>query len=109
MQNPPTKTLFSISEVASLISEAPSLIRFWEKEFKQIKPYKSEKGTRKYTEKDIQIIKLIHHLVKEKGMTLEGAKAYLKTQPHIEPQAVLLEKLTNLKAFLKELKNALPK
>ena len=55
-----------------------SLIRFWETEFKAIKPKKNKKGNRLFTQKDIDSIKKIYHLVKEKGYTLEGAKTALK-------------------------------
>ena len=55
-----------------------SLLRYWEKEFDFIKPYKSEKGTRQYREEDIKAIRLVYHLVKEKGLTLAGAKQKLK-------------------------------
>ena len=56
-----------------------SLIRFWEKEFNLIKPKKNKKGNRLFTQKDIDNFRLIYHLVKEKGYTLEGAKAELKS------------------------------
>ncbi|MFA6261984.1 MAG: MerR family transcriptional regulator [Bacteroidia bacterium] len=101
------KTLYTIGEVAEMIGEAPSLIRFWEKEFPRLKPLKSEKGTRKYTQSDLQMLKLIHHLVKRKGMTLEGARQYLKKQHDTDQQAELLEKLENVKRFLVELKQGL--
>ena len=55
-----------------------SLLRYWEKEFDFIRPYKSEKGTRQYREEDIEAIRLVYHLVKEKGLTLAGAKQKLK-------------------------------
>ena len=55
-----------------------SLLRYWEKEFDFINPYKSEKGTRQYREEDIEAIRLVYHLVKEKGLTLAGAKQKLK-------------------------------
>jgi len=55
-----------------------SALRYWEKEFDSIRPYKSDKGTRQYREEDIEAIRLVHHLVKEKGLTLSGAKQQLK-------------------------------
>ena len=57
---------------------ATSLIRFWESEFDIIKPKKNRKGNRQFTKEDIQNVKLIYHLVKEKGYTLQGAKSMLK-------------------------------
>jgi len=72
------KILYSIQEVARMFHVNASLLRYWEKEFDFIKPYKSEKGTRQYREEDIEAIRLVYHLVKEKGLTLAGAKQKLK-------------------------------
>jgi len=73
------KILYSIQEVAKMFQVNASLLRYWEKEFNSIRPYKSEKGTRQYSEEDIEAIRLVYHLVKEKGLTLAGAKQKLKT------------------------------
>jgi len=73
------KILYSIQEVAEMLHVNASLLRYWEKEFNSIRPYKSEKGTRQYREEDIEAIRLVYHLVKEKGLTLNGAKQKLKT------------------------------
>ena len=72
------KILYSIQEVAEMFDVNASLLRYWEKEFNTIRPYKSEKGTRQYREEDIESIRLVYHLVKEKGLTLSGAKQKLK-------------------------------
>ena len=72
------KILYSIREVAKMFDVNASLLRYWEKEFDSIRPYKSEKGTRQYREEDIESIRLVYHLVKEKGLTLTGAKQKLK-------------------------------
>lgn len=72
------KILYSIQEVAEKFQVKTSLLRYWEKEFDTIIcPYKSEKGTRQYREEDIEAIRLVYHLVKEKGLTLAGAKQKL--------------------------------
>ncbi|MCX7648939.1 MAG: MerR family transcriptional regulator [Flavobacteriales bacterium] len=71
------KIFFSISEVARHLNVNPSLIRFWEKEFPQIKPRKNTRGERLYTKKDIQLLEEIYRLVKVEGFTLEGARRYL--------------------------------
>ena len=73
------KILYSIQEVAKMFDVNASLLRYWEKEFNSIRPYKSEKGTRQYREEDIEAIRLVYHLVKERGLTLSGAKQQLKT------------------------------
>ena len=72
------KILYSIQEVAKMFNVNASLLRYWEKEFDFINPYKSEKGTRQYRNEDIEAIRLVYHLVKEKGLTLAGAKQKLK-------------------------------
>ena len=72
------KVFFTIGEVAEIIGEAASLIRYWENQFDALKPQKNKKGNRMFTKEDIELVKLIHHLVKERGMTLKGAKLKLK-------------------------------
>ena len=104
MSNEISKTFYSISEVAEIIGEAPSLIRFWEKEFTVLKPLKTEKGTRKYDAKSIELIKYIHYLVKQKGYTLEGAKDALRKDQHIGGRAEVIAKLNDVKAFLTQLR-----
>lgn len=101
------KKYFTIGEVAEMIGEAPSLIRFWETEFDFLKPEKTEKGTRKYTRKDIQQLQLVHHLVKEKGFTLQGAKEHIKRNNHAAEDAVILDTLKNLRNMLTELRKQL--
>ena len=72
------KIYFSIGEVSAMFDVNKSLIRFWEKEFNIIKPKKNKKGNRYFTEKDINNFKIIFHLVKERGYTLDGAKKKLR-------------------------------
>ena len=72
------KIYYSIGEVAAIFDVNKSLIRFWEKEFSIIKPKKNKKGNRYFTEKDINNFKIIFHLVKERGYTLDGAKKKLR-------------------------------
>jgi DNA-binding transcriptional MerR regulator len=74
----PEKRYYNIGEVAKAFGVNTSLIRFWEKEFDALKPKKNAKGNRKFTPEDIKNLKLIFHLVKERGFTLEGAKTHLK-------------------------------
>ena len=72
------KIYYSIGEVAAMFNVNKSLIRFWEKEFVIIKPKKNKKGNRYFTENDINNFKIIFHLVKERGYTLDGAKKKLR-------------------------------
>jgi len=104
---PINKSYYTIGEVAEMLNEAPSLIRFWEKEFAMLKPSKTEKGTRKYSQKDIQLLRLIHHLVKEKGYTLQGAAEHIRHQSNIEETAQIIDSLTRLRGFLVEIRQKL--
>jgi DNA-binding transcriptional MerR regulator len=72
------KIFYSIGEVADIIGENQSLIRYWETHFDALKPHKNKKGTRLFTKEDIETIKLIHHLLKERGLTIKGAQQKLK-------------------------------
>lgn len=72
------KLYFSIKEVAEHFDVNESLLRFWEKEFDTINPRKTAGGSRQYSRQDIDDISLVYHLVREKGLTLEGARQMLK-------------------------------
>lgn len=76
----PEKRYYGIGEVAKAFGVNTSLIRFWEKEFDALKPKKNAKGNRKFTPEDINNLKFIYHLVKERGFTLDGAKTHLKEE-----------------------------
>ena len=80
LNKPIQKQYFSISEVATMLGVNASLLRFWEKEFKQIKPKTNARGKRSYNSNDIEIIRSVHVLVKEKGFTLDGARKALKAR-----------------------------
>jgi DNA-binding transcriptional MerR regulator len=72
------KLYYSIGEVAKMFNVNSSLIRYWEKEFEIIKPQKNKKGNRLFTPADIENFHIIYHLVKERGLTLKGAKMKMK-------------------------------
>ena len=76
--NLPDKLYYSIGEVAKAFNVNTSLIRYWEQEFPIIKPKKNKKGNRYFTPEDLKNLQIIYHLVKEKGMTLPGARQKLK-------------------------------
>ncbi|HNF71303.1 MAG TPA: MerR family transcriptional regulator [Chitinophagaceae bacterium] len=105
-----TKVYYTISEVAEMFLVNPSLLRFWEKEFPtqlaNIK--KNKKGDRYYNKQDIGKLKLIFHLVKEKRMTLEGAREHLKNnRKKVKEDMQLIENLTKVRAFLVDLKKSI--
>ncbi len=71
------KVYYSIGETASLLDVPVSTVRFWENEFDILKPIKNKKGNRLFTQADIKNLKIIHHLLKEEGLTLSGVKKRL--------------------------------
>jgi len=97
----------NIGELAKKFDVSVSLIRYWEKEFKQLKPEKSIKGTRKYSKKNIEKFRQIYQLVKIDGFTIEGAKEKLNHQPIVQNHQQAIEKLAELKVFLTKLKDAI--
>lgn len=78
-----TKLYYTIGEVADMFDVNPSLIRFWEKEFKLIQLKKNKKGNRLFTPKDIEKFNKIYQLVKVQGFTLDGAKKALKSKSDV--------------------------
>jgi DNA-binding transcriptional MerR regulator len=103
------KYYYKIGEVAEMLAVNTSLIRFWEKEFPNIKPKKNRRGNRVFTASDIDELKKIYNLVKEKGHTLEGAKRILKYNK--DPNAKIIdieERLKSIRQFLVEIKKELP-
>jgi len=100
------KKYFSIGEVAEMLDVATSLIRFWESEFDIIKPKKNRKGNRQFTREDIDNVKLIYHLVKEKGYTLQGAKDLLKNgNDSLKEKIEIIDSLKKVKSFLLEVRS----
>lgn len=109
-EKPIEKKYYSIGEVATMLGVATSLIRFWESEFSIIKPRKNKKGNRQFTKDDIANLKLVYHLVKEKGYTLQGAKEKLKEKPlnKLQGKANAINALKDVRSFLVSLKERLP-
>ena len=98
------KLYYSIGEVAKMFHVNTSLIRFWEKEFDIIKPKKNKKGNRLFTQKDIDNFHIIYHLVKEKGMTLKGAKKKMKeNREDTEHNFEIIKSLEQIKEMLTDL------
>ncbi len=102
------KLYYSIGEVAKMFDVNTSLIRYWEKEFDVIKPKKNKKGNRFFTKQDIDNFHLIFHLVKERGMTLSGAKKKLKeNREDTSNNFEVIKTLTHIKKLLLEIKENL--
>lgn len=108
-EKPIVKKYFTIGEVAKDLGVATSLIRFWETQFDFIRPKKNAKGNRKFTQDDLKKLKLVYHLVKEKGYTLQGAQDHIKSsKDSIDDKAELVESLQRVRSFLEEMKKNLP-
>lgn len=106
---PIEKKYFTIGEVAKELGVATSLIRFWETQFDFIRPKKNKKGNRKFTQDDLKKIKLVYHLVKVKGYTLQGAQDHIRESKNsISDNAEMIESLKKIKKFLNDIKNQLP-
>lgn len=106
--NNPEKLYYSIGEVAKMFDVNTSLIRYWEKEFDILKPKKNKKGNRLFTQTDVDNLKIIFHLVKERGYTLQGAKDKLKdNKEDISDNVEIIDRLEKIKLFLLDLKNSL--
>lgn len=100
------KIFYSITEVAKMFQVKTSLLRYWEREFDFIRPHKSAKGTRQYKEEDIQAIRLVYHLVKEKKLTLAGAKQKLKeNKEDVVQTEEIINRLKTIRSELNGLKN----
>lgn len=98
-----TKLYYSIGEVAEMFEVSNSLIRYWETEFKVLKPSKNKKGDRRFMVKDIRTLEKIYTLVKERGFTLEGAKKELKSKPKSGSITEVIQKLQKVKSKLEGL------
>ena len=102
------KLYYPIGEVAVWFNVNTSLIRYWEKEFKQLQPRKTRKGDRLFRAQDIAFLKQIYYLLREKKYSIDGAKTYLKNNKEkADKDLALLNSLQHLKTFLVSLKSSL--
>lgn len=102
------KLFYSMGEVSEMFDVNPSLIRYWESQFDVLRPKKNKKGNRLFRPEDIEHLKVIYHLVKERGMTLDGAKKALKqNRGAISRDSELLERLQRVRALLVEVREDL--
>ena len=102
------KRFYRIGDVADILGIPASTLRFWEKEFTIIKPVRNAKNTRLYTPKDIETIKMIHYLVKEKGLKLDAAQAMIRrNRDGVSKRFEVIDRLKSIKSQLLHLKKAL--
>jgi DNA-binding transcriptional MerR regulator len=103
------KRYYSIREVASLLGISASVLRFWEKEFPDLKPRKSRGGHRFYTPEDVETLRNIYYLVKVKKFTLQGAREKLRLNPQdVSHSARTRDALLRIRELVVQLREALP-
>lgn len=102
------KLYYPIGEVADMFQVNTSMIRFYEKEFEILQPKKNAKGNRLFRPEDIENLKIIFHLIKDKGFTLQGAKDYMKgNRDEVAENQKIIDSLEKLKAFMLNLNEEL--
>lgn len=105
------KIYYSMGEVTEMFDVEASLIRYWCSQFSCLRPKRNAKGNRLFTQQDIERLKRIHHLLKEKKMTIEGAQKAMRKR-NIEAEEKdsdieLLEQLQSLRAMLVEMRDGI--
>lgn len=102
------KLYYSIGEVAEMLEVPVSTVRFWDNEFDVLKPMKNKKGNRLFTQNDLKNIRIIHHLLKEEGMTLSGVKKRMAAKwEETDYKYEINESLQKIKSILLELRDSI--
>jgi DNA-binding transcriptional MerR regulator len=102
------KLFYTIGEVAGILNVPVSTVRFWENEFDILKPRKNKKGNRLFMPEDLKNLRIIHHLVKEKGMTLAGAKKQIAEKwQETDYKFGIRESLTGIKELLADIRDSI--
>lgn len=105
-----TKQYYKIADVAELLDVPKSTIRFWESEFPECNPTRSPGNKRMYTPADIETLRIIHYLLKVKGLKMEAAKEQLRTnRKNVSKRVEVIEKLTEIRNDLDNMLKALSK
>lgn len=102
------KLYYSIGEVAEMLDVPVSTVRFWDNEFTILKPMKNKKGNRMFTQSDLKNLKIIHHLLREEGMTLGGVRKKMATKwTEEDHKAEINESLQKIRALIIDIKENL--
>ena len=110
IENDLGKKYYRISDVAAILGIPASTLRFWESEFTIIKPKRTGHNIRLYTANDVECIRLVHYLVKEKGMKLDAAQAEIKrNRRNVSQRINVIDRLKEIRARLVEMQKALNK
>lgn len=105
----PEKLYYSIGEVAEILGESTSLVRFWSDTFSDfVRPERNRKGNRKFTPADVENLKIIHHLVKDLKMTLDGAAARMRNNREgLDTRTEVVERLRGIRESLLDISKSL--
>ena len=104
------KKFYRISEVADILEMPASTLRFWEKEFTIIKPKRNSKNTRFYTPEDVETIKMVYYLVKEKGLKLDAAQQQIRVNRHnVSQRSEVINRLKSVRNQLQDMLDAINK
>lgn len=102
------KLYYTMGEVAEMFDVNQSLLRYWEQEFDVLRPRRNKKGNRLFTPKDVDTVRTIYHLLKERDMKIDAARRYMAVnRAEADRDAVIVEKLLSIKAMLAEIKQEL--
>ena len=105
-----SKKFYKIRDVAEILSINPSTLRYWESEFPEINPLRSNSNQRFYTAEDIENLRMIHYLIKIKGLKIEADRNYLKTnKKNITKKINIIDKLSDVRDELEMILNSLKK
>ena len=102
------KLYYTVREVSEMVGVPDHTLRFWEKEMPALNPKKSTGGARQYTKQDIELVRLIQHLVKDQGLTIKAARARLKTsKQQVVDRQEIVTRLRDIRAELLLMKEKL--
>ena len=105
-----TTNYYKIGEVAEILGIPASTLRFWEKEFTIIKPKRNSKNTRFYTPEDVETIKMVYYLVKEKGLKLDAAQQQIRVNRHnVSQRSEVINRLKSVRNQLQDMLDAINK
>ena len=106
--NDKLKLYYSIGEVGQMFGVPDTTLRYWEKEIPQLKPKKAGRNIRQYSKEDVELVRLIHYLLKERGMTIEGVRRRLsKNMEAVSREAEVVERLRAVRTRLVAMRDAL--
>ena len=101
------KKYYKIKEVAAILGLPPSTLRFWESKFTIIKPRRNDKGICIYTPADIEKLRMVTYLVKDKGLHIEAAEEQIRNnRSNVSRRAQTIERLREIRATLQQLLDA---